>query len=106
VRPVSFPLTDARGGHVRRPSRLLVGGIKWWVTGMQSPASRRWRACGGEAVAREGRPRVEKTMAEVLDEWRWKGEREGGRLEREEEKEQMGEDKNIQGDFCKYLPLW
>ena len=45
-------------------------------------------------------------MAEVLDERRWKGEREGGRLERKEEKEQTGEDKNIQGDFCKYLLLW
>ena len=57
-------------------------------------------------MAREGRPRAEQTMAEVLDERRWKGGREGGRLERKEEKEQMGEDKNIQGDFCKYLPLW
>jgi len=57
-------------------------------------------------VARKGRPQVEQAMAEVLDEWRWKAEREGRRLEREEEKEQMGEDKNIQGDFCKYLPLW
>ena len=58
------------------------------------------------AVAREGRPWVKQTTAEVLDERRWKAEREGGRLEREEEKEQIGEDKNIQGDFCKYLPLW
>ena len=64
------------------------------------------RRAGEQAVAREGRPRAEQTMAEVLDERRWKGEREGGRLERKEEKEQTGEDKNIQGDFCKYLPLW
>ena len=25
---------------------------------------------------------------------------------RDGEMEEMGEDKNIQGDFCKYLPLW
>jgi len=32
--------------------------------------------------------------------------RESERLEREGEKEQTGEDKNMQEDFCKYLTLW
>ena len=103
ARPVSFPLTGAHGGCVRRPSwqrRLLVGGTKRWATGTRSPASR--RAGGGARRPASGRADHGGGARRTEMEGR---EREGGRLERKEEKEQMGEDKNIQGDFCKYLPL-